>query len=106
MGVTSTLHNSVLGKEQGLMLFDFIVLVISGLIALGALGVIVWQGIAGRLFTMDGLDLTLICLALIAAFGGNLGWSIRSGEAMGVLRGLRKKPAEEPPSDQRPSAAA
>ncbi len=88
------------------MLFDLIVLVLSGLIALGGLAIIAWQAIAGRLLSMDGLDLTLICLALIAAFGGNLVWSIHTGAAQAVLRGLRKKPEGESPSDQRPSAAA
>ena len=88
------------------MLADFIVLVISALVALGALGIIVWEGIAGRLLSMDGLDLTLISLTFLVIFGGNLAWSIHSGEAQALLRSLLKKPAEETSSDQKPPAAA
>lgn len=88
------------------MLADFIVLVISALVALGALGIIVWEGIAGRLLSMDGLDLTLISLTFLAIFGGNLAWSIHTGEAQVLLRNLLKKPTEETSSDQKPPAAA
>ncbi len=88
------------------MLADFTVLVISALVALGALGIIVWEGIAGRLLSMDGLDLTLISLTFLVIFGGNLAWSIHTGEAQALLRNLVKKSAEETPSDQKPPAAA
>ncbi len=88
------------------MLADFIVLIISALVALGALGIIVWEGIAGRLFSMDGLDLTLISLTFLVIFGGNLAWSIHSGEAQALFGNMRKKPAEGTPSDQSPRAAA
>ncbi len=88
------------------MLADFVVLVICALVALGALGVIVWEGIAGRLLSMDGIDLTLICLTFLAIFGGNLAWSIYSGEAQALLRSLRKEPAEDASSNQSPPAAA
>ena len=88
------------------MLADFIVLVISGLVALGALGIIVWEGIAGRLFSMDGLDLTLIGLTFLVIFGGNLAWSIHTGEARALLRQRSKKPEEDTSSGQKPPAAA
>ncbi len=103
----SVVHASNLGrKEQEFMLADFVVLVVCGLLALGALGVIVWEGIAGRLLSMDGLDLTLISLTFLVIFGGNLAWSIHSGEAQTLLRNLQKKSAEDTSSDQRPPAAA
>ncbi len=88
------------------MLEDFIILAICALVALGALAIIVWEGIAGRLLSMDGLDLTLISLTFLVIFGGNLAWSIHSGEAQALLRNLLKKPAEDTSSDQRPPAAA
>ena len=88
------------------MLADFVVLVISALVALGALGIIVWAGIAGRLFSMDGIDLTLISLTFLVIFGGNLAWSIHSGEAQALFRNLLKKPTEDDSSDQKPPAAA
>ncbi len=88
------------------MLADFIVLVICALVALGALAIIVWEGVAGRLLSMDGIDLTLISLTFLVIFGGNLVWSIHSGDAQTLLRNLLTKSAKETSSDQSPPAAA
>jgi hypothetical protein len=104
MAETTSTNGLNLGNKQDLMLADFIVLVICALIVLGSLAVIVWQGITGQLLTLDGLDVTLICLTFLAIFGGNLAWSVHSGELWRLLGQLLKK--QNPPSEQKPSAPA
>jgi hypothetical protein len=49
------------------------------LAALG-LAVVAWEAMSGRIFSIDGPWLSLISLALAAAFGGNLAWSFYTGE--------------------------
>ncbi len=88
------------------MLADFIVLIICGLVALGALAAIVWQGVVGQLLTMDGLTLTLISLTFLVIFGGNLAWSIRTGEVQRLLGLLLKKSEQNPHSEQGPPGPA
>jgi len=70
---------------------DAILLLICLVIALTAVGVIVWVVISGRIMDLDGMLLAATCLVLILAFGGNLAWSLRTGEAQSVLASLLKR---------------
>jgi hypothetical protein len=86
-----------LGRKRELMIGDLLLIVFCALVALGGLAVIVWEGVTGRLFSLDGLTLTLISLALAIVFGGNVAWSARTGELEQILGHLRKgtkKPQE------------
>ena len=70
------------------MFEDLFLLAFSFILAVGGLAVAGWE--AGRFvmsgsITMDGLWLALICLSLSAVFGGNLAWSIYTGELKAVL---------------------
>ena len=60
------------------------------LVTVIGLAVAVWEAISGRVFSMDGLWLSLISLTLAAVFGGNLAWSFYTGEAQQMLRDFRK----------------
>jgi len=67
-------------------------LFLCSVIALGALGIIVWVLASGLLLTLDGLLLTMTCLVLALAFGGNVAWSLWTGEAKSILKELLKSP--------------
>jgi len=58
------------------------------IVALVALGIIVWVVASGLLLTLDGLLLTAACLVFTVAFGGNVAWSLRTGEAQSILKEL------------------
>ena len=73
------------------MLGDILLLVFSSFLALGGLAVVVWGLATGRLFSIDGLWLGLISLTLSAVFGGNVMWSIRSGDLQAILRRRNEK---------------
>jgi hypothetical protein len=62
------------------------------IVALGALGIIVWVVASGLFLTLDGLLLTATCLVFTLAFGGNVAWSLRTGEAQSILKDLLKSP--------------
>ena len=70
------------------MFEDLFLLVFSFILALGGLAVAGWEAwgfvTAGSL-SIDGLWLALICLSLSAVFGGNIAWSIYTGELKAIL---------------------
>jgi hypothetical protein len=91
------------GEERVVLLEDVFLLAFCFLLALGGLGLVVWELATGRFFSIDGLWLTLISLALATVFGGNIAWSIYTDEVQAVLQGLRKG---SPPSDSTSEGAA
>ena len=72
------------------MLEDLALLLFCFLVGVAGLAVAAWEVIAGRIFSIDGLSLTLISLTLAAVFAGNLAWSFYTGEAQQMLRDFRK----------------
>jgi hypothetical protein len=79
-----------LGRERELMISDVVLVVFCALVALCGLAVVVWEGATGRLFSIDGLALTLISLMLAVVFGGNVAWSVWTGELQQILGEVRK----------------
>jgi hypothetical protein len=74
--------------------------------ALAGLVVAAWEGISGRIFSIDGLSLSLISLTLAAVFGVNLAWSFHTGEVQQMLRHFRKGSApDDAPDKHRPTPA-
>jgi len=61
------------------------------LLAVSGLATCIWELATGRFTTIDGLWLALICLTLSAVFGGNLAWSIYTGEFQRIMQESRKK---------------
>jgi len=72
------------------MLEDIFLSVFCFILAVGGLATVVWAIGTGRLFSIDGLWLALISLTLSAVFGGNVAWSIFTGELQRILRESRK----------------
>jgi hypothetical protein len=72
------------------MFEDIFLLVFCFILAMGGLATVVWGLVSGRFFSIDGLWLALISLTLAAVFGGNIAWSVYTGELMRILREWRK----------------
>jgi hypothetical protein len=72
------------------MLEDIFLFIFCFILAIGGLATVVWGVATGRFFTIDGLWLALICLTLSVVFGGNIAWSIHTGELQRILRESRK----------------
>lgn len=72
------------------MLEDLLLLAFCAVVALGGLMVVVWEAVTGALFSIDGLWLTLISLTLAVVFGGNVAWSVHTGEVRHLLDQLTK----------------
>jgi hypothetical protein len=70
------------------------------LVTVIGLAVALWEAINGRVFSIDGLWLTLISLTLAGVFGGNLAWSFHTGEAQQMLRDFRKGSAPKAAPDK------
>jgi hypothetical protein len=68
------------------MLEDIILLAFCFVLAIGGLATTVWELVTGRFFNIDGLWLTLISLTLAVVFGGNIAWSIYTGELQRILQ--------------------
>ena len=81
---------TVLGERRGTMFEDIFLLVFCFILAIGGLAAVVWGFVTGRIFSIDGLWLALICLTLSAVFGGNIVWSIYTGEFQRILQEWRK----------------
>jgi hypothetical protein len=62
--------------------------ILCSIVVLGALGIIVWVVATGVFLTLDGLLLTVTCLVFALAFGGNVAWSLHTGEAQSILKEL------------------
>jgi hypothetical protein len=96
----------ILGKEQGFMLEQLVLLALSSIIAMIALAVVGWEAATGRAFSLDGICLSLICLTLATVFGGSVAWSFHTGEFHRLVRHLRKGTSEKEASgNDRPAAA-
>ncbi len=65
------------------------------LLAAGACAlIVVWLAVAGRLLTLDGLTLSLICLTLGGFFSFPVFLSLRKGELQALVnRYLKRSPA-------------
>ena len=74
------------------MFEDIFLLVFCFILAIGGMATFVWELATGRFFNIDGLWLTLISLTLSVVFGGNIAWSIYTGELQAILRSRRKEP--------------
>ncbi len=61
--------------------------------------VVVWQAVAGRLFSLDGLTLALICLTLGGFFSLPVFLSYRKGELVALLRHYFKGSAKAQPKE-------
>jgi len=72
------------------MFEDIFLLVFCFILAVGGLATVVWGVATGRFFSIDGLWLALIGLTLSAVFGGNIAWSIYTGELQRILLESRK----------------
>jgi hypothetical protein len=68
------------------MFEDIFLLVFCFVLAIAGLATVVWGLVTGRFFSIDGLWLALISLTLSAVFGGNIAWSIYTGELQRILR--------------------
>ena len=88
------------------MLEGLVLLVLCVLAAVLGLPVVAWEAISGRIFSIDGLWLSLISLSLAAVFGGNLAWSLYTGEAQQMLRHFRKGSKPDNTSDKKQPTTA
>ncbi len=79
-----------MGEGRGTMFEDIFLLVFCSILAVGGLATVVWEVATGRFFTIDGLWLALISLTLSVVFGGNIAWSIYTGEFQRILHEFRK----------------
>jgi hypothetical protein len=79
------------GKGLGTMFEDIFLLVFCFILAMGGSATVVWGLVTGRFFTIDGLWLALISLTLSVVFGGNIAWSIYTGELQRILHDSRKE---------------
>lgn len=73
------------------MLESAILLLFCLLLGLASLVIVVWVAVSDRLFYLDGLMLTAICLTIGGIFLGNFVWSVRSGEFRQAMNRLLKK---------------
>jgi hypothetical protein len=94
------------GKEGQPVLEGLVLLVLCFLVAVMGLAVLALEAIGGRIFSIDGLWLSLISLTLAAVFGGNLAWSLYTGEAQQLLRHFRKGSEPDNASDKKPPSVA
>jgi len=67
------------------MFEDILLLVFCIILAAGGFATAVWELATGRFFNIDGLWLTLISLTLATVFGGNIAWSVYTGELKRIL---------------------
>jgi hypothetical protein len=84
-----------MGEGRGNMLEDIFLLAFCLILAVGGLVTVVWGVATGRFFTIDGLWLALISLTLSAVFGGNIAWSIYTGELQRIMDEWRRSPSPD-----------
>ena len=77
------------------MIEDVALLVFCFILAVGGLATVAWGLATGRSFSIDGLWLTLISLTVTVVFGGNIAWSIYTGELQRILHSGKEKPEQE-----------
>ena len=83
------------------MLEEVVLLAFCFLVTLFGLAVVVVELISGRVFSIDGLWLSLISLTLAAVFGANLAWLLFTVEAQQRLRRFRQGSEPDNPSDEK-----
>jgi len=93
-------------EERQLILEGLVLLALCFLVAVMGLAVVALEAISGRIFSIDGLWLSLITLTLAAVFGGNLAWSFYTGEAQQMLRHFRKGSEPDDASEKKQPTAA
>jgi len=87
------------------MIEQLVLWAVSSVIAFLAVAMVGWEVATRRAFSLDGLCLSLICLTLAAVFGGNVAWSLFTGELHRILSQFGKGAAEREESGQsRPPA--
>lgn len=91
---------TAMGEGRGTMFEDILLLVFCFLLAIGGLATAVWELVTGRFFNIDGLWLTLISLTLTVVFGGNIAWSIYTGELQRILHEARKGSSPSSAADE------
>jgi len=89
-----------MGEGRGIMVEDIFLLAFCLILAVGGLATVVWGIATGRFFTIDGLWLALISLTLSAVFGGNIAWSIHTGELQRILHESRKGSSPDSATDK------
>jgi hypothetical protein len=92
----------VMSSEREAAWESVVLLLVCVIIALAALGIVVWALVNGRLSSLDGLLLATTCLLLILAFGGNVAWALRTGELQLSLKALMKSPHGNTSNDNAP----
>lgn len=88
------------------MLEEVVLLAFCALVALLGLALVLWEAASGRLFSMDGLWLTLISLTMAVVFGGNVAWSVYNGDVERILNHFRKRPAASEATENNPQDSA
>jgi hypothetical protein len=76
---------SFAGEAHETMIEDLLLLFFCLVLAVGGIATVVWGLATGRFFSIDGLWLGLISLTISAVFGGNIAWSIYTGELRRIL---------------------
>ena len=76
------------------MLQPMLVYAFSVLVGLAGLAACAWVIVTGQAFTLDGLLVTAISLAVGTIFGGNVAWAWHAGELGEVMQKLRPRSAE------------
>jgi hypothetical protein len=94
------------GEERQPLLEGLVLLALCFLVAVMGVAVVALEAMSGRIFSIDGLWLSLISLTLAAVFGGNLAWSFYTGEAQRMLRHFRKGSEPDNASDKKQPTAA
>lgn len=72
------------------MIQDVLLLVFCTVLAIAGLATVVWGVASGAFFSIDGLWLALISLTISMVFGGNVAWSLYTGEFQRILREYRQ----------------
>ena len=93
------------GEERQPLLEELVLLAFCFLVAVMGLVVVALETISGRIFSIDGLWLSLISLTLAAVFGGNIAWSFYTGEAQQMLHHFRKGSKPDNASEKKQPAA-
>jgi len=89
-----------MGEGRGTMFEDVFLLVFCSILAAAGLATAIWELVTGRFFNIDGLWLTLISLTLSVVFGGNIAWSIYTGEFQRIIHESRKASSSSGAADK------
>jgi hypothetical protein len=90
------MNESASGEEQASMFETALLLGFCLLAALVSALIVVWLAVAGRLFSLDGLTLSLICLTLGGFFSFPVFLSFRKGELQALVNHYLKRSSAAP----------